>query len=187
MSIAPIASPKHNDNICESQKRKLDSRDDGDDHESRESKRTRVCKVTFADTVIVYEYEKAPVLPKDAITPLGMDEEVDKPFLKQIKRRCSGFADVYFSDRLSDKVVKLKVSGSILASKMARLKHTRYYDVLAIIAGKTVYCRSGASDEYGVFDFQTAIKANVGDDVELIIHRNIRGNQKLIATIKCHF
>jgi len=182
MSSAPIASFEHNGANRELQKRKLDN-DGGDDHEA--SKRTRVSKVTFADTLIVHEYEKAPKLPRDTITPLGMDEETDKPILKQVNSRCSGLAEVYFSDRLSSDVIKLKVSGSFLMSKIAKLKHSQSYFVTAVVAGNPIYCRSGTSDEYGIFDFQTAFKANVGDDVELRIIRNVRNSQQLIASIRC--
>ena len=179
MTTTLIVSSTH---TSDTHKRKICG-GDRDDDKSYESKQARASKVTFADAHIVYEYKKARKLPRDTITPLGMDKEVDRPMIKQARCRTLGFADVYFSDRLSFEVVEVKVSGSFLACKQAKLKHSRAYYVIAVVGGNSVYCTSGMSDEYGIFDFQTAFNAKADDDVELRIFRGHTVRSQIIAKI----
>jgi len=151
------------------------------------SKKMRTRKVTFANADVVYTYEKAPKLKRDCITPLGADKDVDPDIIKQAKHRTTGFAKIISSERLCPKFVYINVSGCFLKSDQAKLKHMCSYYVVSVIHRTRIFCRSGTADEYGTFDFDATIEANVEDDVELRIYRESYDGRTLVASVSGRF
>ena len=78
----------------------------------------------------VCEYEKAQALPLDAIAPLGMDEEVDKPFLMH---------DTMLVSYLP-RTNKRGVSMWGVKNKKKKRRLARYYENKRIIKQKLLMC-----------------------------------------------
>ena len=184
MATVHIDPAAHYNAVPTPSKRKLS--ECGEDEQATKVSKKRRLQVTFAKADVVHEFKKEPKMGREYISPLDMDNEIDAKIQRQANERNSGLANITLYERLSPRVVKIKISGSVMPH-MVRLKLAKGTGVDVVITVNGAYSNSisTSADEFGSFNFQTAVMAKADDDVSLRIVR--ARTQRLIVEIEKRF